>query len=627
MVQGTLVYLVGVRRWAFRACALVVCLLTVLVVAAEARAAVPLPDLPGGEAAPPTLLVKVKPGAEPLERRIDVRPFGLRLTQVFPRLDMVVVAPAAERAPDTEGALAALRRHPAVVWAERSREKRFALVPNDPFFSEQWALPAVHLPAAWDWGTGAASVVVALLDTGLAVDIPDFSGRIVAPYSTYYDSAQSWAWEDVQGHGSATAGVAAATGDNAVGIAGAAWGVGVMPVHLSDGDTLRTEDEVEAILWAVEHGADVINLSFGSLSSDPAEQEAVEYALSRGVVVVAAAGNDGPDTGIEYPAAYPGVIAVGAVDPERRRADFSNTGTALDVVAPGTDILTWSATREVIGLRRVGGTSFAAPLVTGVVALMLSQNPALSPGQVEAILRGSADDLGPAGRDDQYGYGLLDAEKAVRLAAAGDSTPPQTTTTTTAVPSPPGVAFVDVPAGHPYATAIEALAASGVVSGYPDGRFGPDDLVTRQQFAKMVLLALGQTPTENDIAPFVDVESTVSGLYPDHFIALAYALGITTGTSTAPPMYSPYAHITRAQVVSMAVRGADAVAPGNLEAPPPGFTPVFGSFSKTHDGAAARAAWNGLLDGLQGMGPDYDMWRVATRGETAAVLARLLTVR
>ncbi len=567
-----------------------------------------------------------------------VRPLGIWVVEhVGPAVTIDARGSAEDRASagDTAASVApgefdltlaerALRDAPGIGRVERAGIGRLDLVPDDPYYPADGGSPGqygprvVGLEKAWDVTIGSSQVVAAFLDTGIGGGIPDFAGRIVSPYSAKYDSTLSVDWEDIEGHGSGTAGVAAALGDNGVGVAGAAWGVGIMPVHLSDVSSFSVADEIEGLVWAVDHGADVINLSLGSTEPDLNELDAIRYAIDNGVVVVAAAGNEGPGLGIQYPAGYPGVISVGATDPWNGVVDFSNSGPGLDLVAPGTDIVTWSSNELEYLIIQESGTSFAAPLVTGIVALMLSEAPSLTPRQVTTMLRETATDLGPAGRDESSGSGLVDADAAVAAAVEWEST--------TSTTEPPRV-FPDVPSGHPYAPAIAALSKSGVIEGYADGRFGVNDSVTRQQFAKMILLALGETASDDSVALFDDVPATSAGLYPDHYIARAFDLGITTGTSVHPPLFSPWAQITRAQVTTMAVRGTIGVRPGFLEAPAPGFVPVFGSFSFTHDGAASGAYWNGLLQGLQGMGPGYDMWRPASRGEVAQILAPLLEAR
>ncbi|GAB4246490.1 MAG: hypothetical protein Kow00129_06810 [Thermoleophilia bacterium] len=508
-----------------------------------------------------------------------------------------------------DGLLARLEAAEAVVWAARSAERVLSVVPDDPYYERQWCLPALGFPAAWDITTGSPDVVIAVLDTGVAYEIPDLGAKIVHPYSVLWGTHYWPAWEDVTGHGSAVASIAAAAGNDGGGIAGAAWDVSVMPVHLSDGSRFSVEAEVAGILYAVEQGADVINISAGAPDPHPAEEAAIEYALQQGVIVVAAAGNTGSADGtVQYPAAYPGVIGVGASGREPVRADFSARGAGLDLLASGVEVPAWTADSETIGLTNAhSGTSFAAPFVSGLAALVRSLDPSLSPHEVETLLRAAARDPIP-GWDRETGYGVIDAGATLERAAAGAPVP---------------VPFSDVSRNHPYANAIGGLYEAGVIVGFGDGSFRPEGRVSRQQFAKMILLTLEQVPTEWEVSVFADVPPA-PGLYPDNFVALAYRLGITKGTSVNPALFSPHAPITRAQVITMVTRAADALYPGALEHAPGDYRSPFGSFSRDHDSAAQRAYWNGLLDGLQGMGSDYDFWRAAERGEVAQMLFGLL---
>lgn len=199
------------------------------------------------------------------------------------------------------------------------------------------------------------------------------------------------------------------------------------------------------------------------------------------------------------------------------------------------------------------------------------------------------------------------------------TTNPSGTTTTTQ----PQAGFPDVPANNPYHDAILYLAGRRIVQGYPDGNFGPGDLVTRQQFAKMIDLALSLPVTLADICPFSDVETSAgSDLFPDHYVAVAAARGITKGTG--PGLFSPGLAIFRAQVVTMIVRGAGSVDPGILAEPPKDWTGTLGDFDPTHGPTLRRAEYNGLLDGLVGFGPAWNPWALATRGEVAQMLWRLI---
>ncbi|MFH0916390.1 MAG: S8 family serine peptidase [bacterium] len=541
-------------------------------------------------------------------------------------------------ADEATAAVRALRLMPGVLWAEVSHPVYACLVPNDPLYQPsawepagQWSLPRVGLPGAWDTTTGSADLVVAVIDSGLNRDNPDFAGRIVSPYSVLSGSSVWPAWQDTYGHGSGVAGVAVAQGNDHLGIAGAAWNVKVMPVKVSESGASDDVTLARGITYAVDNGADVINVSFAGTDTSRTQENAVAYALEHNVVIVAAAGNNYGNS-VSYPAALPGVIAVGATDSLNTRCDFSNAGSALDLVAPGAGILSYSSGSSTT-FARWSGTSFSAPLVAGAVALLRSANPALTPEEITDILSHSADDLGSSGWDKDFGWGLLDADGAiVEAVAAGTTTtttevpttttttaPPSTTTTTTAPPSTTTTTsprFPDVSPETPYAPQIAQLAALGVVVGTPDGLFHPQEAVTRQQFAKMIVLTLGYPVSESDTCPFTDVTHWRGELYPYHYVAVAYHNGITRGSE--PGLFAPYTMLTRAQMITMAVRAAQ------LPEPPPGYSPPFPDFSSVHYPFARKAAHAGLLDVLLGMGRDYDFTTAATRGEVCALLAAMI---
>lgn len=179
---------------------------------------------------------------------------------------------------------------------------------------------------------------------------------------------------------------------------------------------------------------------------------------------------------------------------------------------------------------------------------------------------------------------------------------------------------------HVYATAIEALATAGIVNGHLDGTFRPDDPVLRAQFAKMICGVLDLPVSESLVAPFRDLgpDSPVS-LYPHQYIAAAAQRGITVGVATG--LFAPWVSISRAQVVTMIVRAAQAELPGSLHTPPPGWGGALGAFDPEHGETMGIAEYNGLLSGLVGYGASWNPWAVATRGEVADVLWRLLLLK
>lgn len=569
-------------------------------------------DRPKRDTRSSEIAVRLKPGAA----LPDLSGFGLTDARPLGFSDIYVLDLASAGMPE-EDVLARVESLPGVEWAEGEVFRSPCIIPDDTYFSPssqwpkgQWGSHRVGLPQAWDTTTGAQEVIVAIIDTGLNKDLPDFAGRIVYPCSVEEGEPQTaWPhWQDLHGHGTGVAGVAVAQGNNGTGIAGVAWNVKIMPVKMGN-DRVIASVLVRGIEWAVDHGADVINISFTGDESSKAEEEAIRYALDRGVVVVAAGGNKVGQP-IGYPAALPGVIGVSATD-DRDLLYSSSAGSGLDMAAPGSKIVTYDAQK----LRLTHGTSFAAPMVSGVVALMLSIDPGLTPTKVGSILANTAEDLGPPGWDQGYGWGLLDAAKAVGKVAAEAST--TTSTTTPPLPNPDQL-FRDVSDSNtPYVRQIETLARLSVVNGVGEGLFRPGSPVYRQQFAKMVVLTLGHPVSTADTAPFTDVErGKDGGLYPYHHVAVAWKKGITRGVTTT--LFDPYKNITRAQMITMVARAVD------FPEPPAGYKPPFSDFSKEHYPSARRAAYAGALSTLEGMGPGYDFFAPASRGEVCALLYEVL---
>ncbi len=286
---------------------------------------------------------------------------------------------------------------------------------NDPLRPQQWALDRTPFEGAWS-ATRGAGVTVAVVDSGVDAAHQDL-GDAVLPGIDYVDPTHDGRY-DPDGHGTHVAGIIAARVNNGKGIAGAAPGVQILPVRVLDANGGGAASNVAAgIIWAANHGARVINLSLGG-SASTGLHIAVQYAVRKGAVVLAAAGNDGASGAPVYPAAYPEVIAVGAFDESMQRASFSNTGSYVDVSAPGNDILsTWSTTPSSYVL--ASGTSMATPYASAEAALIISEDRALSPTSVTSILESTARAAGAPGRDSSFGYGFLDPLAAVRAVQMG----------------------------------------------------------------------------------------------------------------------------------------------------------------------------------------------------------------
>jgi subtilisin family serine protease len=315
--------------------------------------------------------------------------------------------------------IAAISVCPGVRYAEPNYLASIAdTIPSDPKLSLQYGLVNIRAPQGWDYSTGSAAVTIAIIDSGVALTHPDLAAKIVPGYDfvNLDDTPQ-----DDNGHGTRVAGIAAASGDNGVGVAGVSWGARIMPIKVLDsvgGGFLA--DVADGIIWATDHGAQVINLSLGSTSSSTALQDAVNYAYGQGVVLVAAAGNAGINS-ILYPARYPNVIAVGAVDGANNHAGFSNFGSDLDLTAPGVFI--YSTT--IGGYGYESGTSLAVPFVSGLAAILCGIPGNCSPALITSEMQSSALDLGAAGFDIYHGFGLIQLDSALKLVLHPTAAPPR----------------------------------------------------------------------------------------------------------------------------------------------------------------------------------------------------------
>jgi subtilisin family serine protease len=326
----------------------------------------------------------------------------------------VLVLPSVARAAQVARAL---RATPGVSWAEVDRPVHAFRTPNDPLLVQQWALTEVRAPAAWDVETGRRNhVLTAVLDTGVDASHPDLMGHVRAG-GDFIDGDSNPT--DEFGHGTAVAGVIAASTDNKVGVAGISWGATVLAERVLGKTGSGSMCTVAAgIVDAVDAGAKVLNLSLGG-SGDACPliiSKALAYAHDHGALVVVSAGNDGAHGDpVDYPAGCSGAFAVGATDPRSRRADFSEYGPQIDITAPGVQVLTttWDKGGR-HGYAFESGTSLSAPVVTGGAALLLSRHPDWTPDQVRARLVATAHDMGKRGRDDYFGAGIVDIGRALR---------------------------------------------------------------------------------------------------------------------------------------------------------------------------------------------------------------------
>ncbi|MEK4537584.1 S8 family serine peptidase [Peribacillus sp. FSL K6-1552] len=284
--------------------------------------------------------------------------------------------------------------------------------PNDPAYIDQWHHKTLGTQAAWTKSMGSKEMVVAIIDDGIDRNHEDLKGKIDHPYDAVRNRKNI---VPVGEHGTHIAGIIAGSANNDLGGTGVAPNIKIMPINVFNGKYADTADIIEAIHYAVQQGADIINMSLGETSYSEALNKAVQEAYNKGLLIVAAAGNEG-DMGKSvqrvYPAAFSHVISVAATDSKDKRTSYSNYHSTVDIAAPGDYIL------STLPNNRYGwmsGTSMATPMVAGVAALIWSNEPKLTKYEVEYRLYDSALDLGTKGKDIYYGNGRVNAKKALEM--------------------------------------------------------------------------------------------------------------------------------------------------------------------------------------------------------------------
>ncbi|NPA80344.1 MAG: S8 family peptidase [Thermotogae bacterium] len=302
-----------------------------------------------------------------------------------------------------------LNSSPDVLFAEPMLIYRATYWPNDPFLGTYlWGMWAIYADRAWDITRGNSAVKVCVVDEGIDYNHEDISANYVGGYDMVELDSDPYPADASEMHGTHVAGTIAGVMNNGVGVVGVAQ-VGILSCRALAAGSGTSEDIASCIRWCVQEGARVINLSLGSSSPSTEIYDAVVYATDstpNGTVIVGASGNDGTN-GVYYPAAYPEVIAVGAIDTLGERASFSNYGSEIELVAPGSLIASTVPFGNAYAY--ADGTSMATPHVAGVAALILSKNPNLSADTVRAIMDAASIDMGEYGRDYFYGYGLVNA--------------------------------------------------------------------------------------------------------------------------------------------------------------------------------------------------------------------------
>ena len=344
-------------------------------------------------------------------------------------------------------AAAEIALQPCVEYAQPNYLRQPMLTPSDSHYGEQWHHEKINLPDAWDTTTGSEEIKVAIVDTGIILSHPDL---VLKHSGDGYDFVSDRDYTNdgdgidsdptdrcYNNHGTLVAGVMGASTDNGVGVAGVDWQAKIMSVRVIGCMYMSDYDVAQGILYAaglendsgirVADPADIITIGLGSQQHSELLGRAIAAAIDAGVIVIAAAGNDNTYVPV-YPAAYEGVISVAATNRDDERADFSNFGSTIDVAAPGVDILSAFAMYQyqeedddylvIPTYESFSGTSFAAPQVSGVVSLMKSVYRDMTLDDFQTILKSGniTDDLGDSGRDDYFGFGLINAKKAVEYA-------------------------------------------------------------------------------------------------------------------------------------------------------------------------------------------------------------------
>lgn len=312
--------------------------------------------------------------------------------------------------------------------------------PTDPYYlTNQWDMVQAGFEDAWSISTGASSVVVAVVDTGIDSTHPEFAGRIL-PGANFSLEGGETDTIDGHGHGTHVAGIVAAAGNNGIGIAGAAWQIKLLPIKVLDSSGKGSESELAAgMQYAIDQGVKVLNLSLGTPYDAPIIKAALDNAAAAGVLVVAAGGNSGARCdypmavdaqSCSFPAAYPYAVGVAATNQFKTRASYSNYGPFVDVAAPGGDSTSpvFSTLPSLLNpftnptprcaappcFGTFAGTSQATPHVAGLAALMIASCPNISAASLESIIESTSSDLGTIGRDELYGSGLINAGSALK---------------------------------------------------------------------------------------------------------------------------------------------------------------------------------------------------------------------
>lgn len=350
---------------------------------------------------PGQMIVRFQPNTQIAQKALNLK-YGATVIQSVGQLDVSTL-----RLPTTLSVDKAIKTYKAqkiVKYAQKNNLRQWDYTPNDPMFPQQYAHQRIQTPFAWDITQGLTTVKIAILDSGCDTSHPDLTSQMLPGKDMVNNDDIP---EDDVGHGTHVAGCAAASTDNGIGVAGPGFNCKLVPVKVGGAGGIPTSAVIAGLTWAADQGVHVINMSFGGWFPDQAEEDAINYAWAKGVVLCAAAGND-PVTDKHYPAAYPACIAVAASDQFDRQSDFTTYGNWVDVASPGVAIL---STTVGGGYEAWDGTSMASPVCAGTVGLIWSVAPSFTNTQIRALLEDNTDFVG-----NWVVHGRINAFKAVLAA-------------------------------------------------------------------------------------------------------------------------------------------------------------------------------------------------------------------
>jgi subtilisin family serine protease len=414
-----------------------------------------------GSAIPMMNVVKgrllVQPRAGLSEQELDkvLKEHGARRAGYIKQINVYVV----ELPPQADEVMVgkALLHLPVIKFVEGDRAIAPTQTPNDPYYANAWHLSKIKANNAWDSATGD-DVTIAILDSGVDATHPDLAPRLVGGWN-FRDNNSNTA--DIFGHGTKVAGIAAAAGNNGVGVTGVDWRARIMPIRVTDTGGLAYDSLIaQGLIWAAEHGARVANISFLGVSRSLTVQSAAQYMRNKGGVVVIAAGN----TGVQQSDPVGDLFtAVAATDSNDVRPSFSSFGNYVSVAAPGVSIWT---TVPGGGYTAMSGTSASSAVVAGVYGLMMSANRTLLPATLDRIFFSTALQQGTPHRDPYTGWGRVDAAAAVskaRQAVESDTQPPITAAAAQVSGVASGLVSVNAVASDNVGVARVELYANGVL--------------------------------------------------------------------------------------------------------------------------------------------------------------------